>query len=123
MLRGPRTEGFDLLREVRGCLPVKLEIELRSAGRGVYKEHGGEKSQAEGRACPGEGWAQLFKELKKHHWLVHPGRGDGATPWRAFCSGLVLIINAREFPDGKRRRGWGISSTAKSTVAVMGHEI
>lgn len=40
-LKGPRTEGFDLLREVRGCLPVKLEIELRSAGRGVYKDHGG----------------------------------------------------------------------------------
>lgn len=55
-LRGPRTEGFDLLREVRGCLPVKLEIELRSAGRGVYKEHGeAGESQAEGTACPGEG--------------------------------------------------------------------
>lgn len=34
MLKGFGTEGFDLLREVRGCFPAKVKIELSYEEKG-----------------------------------------------------------------------------------------
>lgn len=59
------TGGFDPFREVRECFPAKVQIEMRSEGKGVSREHGGKEHQAEGTACPMEGWAQLSQELKE----------------------------------------------------------